>query len=71
MLHMLFGIVFVGALTSMLMRAVGPRAEIYISLIGGVIWLTLTAAGLATEVAFPARSCGSATSPSPRSASRC
>jgi hypothetical protein len=54
LLHILFGIVFVGALTSMLMRAVGPRAEIYITLIGGVIWLALTAAGLATEVAYPA-----------------
>jgi hypothetical protein len=54
MLHTLFGIVFVGALTSMLMRAVGPRAEIYISLIGGVIWLALTGAGLAAEVAYPA-----------------
>jgi uncharacterized membrane protein len=54
MLHTLFGIVFVGALTSMLIRAVGPRAEIYIALAGGVIWLALTAAGLAVEVAFPA-----------------
>ena len=54
MLHTLFGIVFVGALTSMLIRAVGPRAEIYITLTGGVIWLALTAAGLAAEVAYPA-----------------
>lgn len=54
LLHTLFGIVFVGALTSMLIRAVGPRAEIYISLTGGVIWLALTAAGLAAEVAYPA-----------------
>jgi len=54
LLHILFGIVFVGALTSMLIRAVGPRAEIYIALSGGVIWLALTAAGLAAAVAYPA-----------------
>ncbi|MBV8928101.1 MAG: hypothetical protein JO152_03110 [Mycobacteriaceae bacterium] len=54
LLHILFGIVFVGALTSMLIRATGPRAEIYIALAGGVIWLALTAAGLAAEVAYPA-----------------
>jgi hypothetical protein len=54
MLHILFGIVFVGALTSMLIRAVGPRAEIYIAVSGGIIWLALTAAGLAAEVAYPA-----------------
>jgi hypothetical protein len=54
LLHILFGIVFVGALTSMLIRAVGPRAEIYISLTGGGIWLALTAAGMAAEVAYPA-----------------
>jgi hypothetical protein len=53
LLHILFGIVFVGALTSMLIRAVGPRAEIYIAVCGGVLWLTLTAAGLAAEVAYP------------------
>jgi hypothetical protein len=54
LLHILFGIVFVGALTSMLIRAVGPRAEIYIAVVGGTIWLALTAAGLAAEVAYPA-----------------
>jgi hypothetical protein len=54
LLHILFGIVFVGALTSMLIRAVGPRAEIYIAFGGGLIWLALTAAGLAAEVAYPA-----------------
>jgi hypothetical protein len=54
LLHILFGIVFVGALTSMLIRAVGPRAEIYIAMAGGVVWLALTAAGLAAEVAYPA-----------------
>jgi hypothetical protein len=54
LLHILFGIVFVGALTSMLIRAVGPRAEIYIAFSGGVIWLALTAAGVAAEVAYPA-----------------
>jgi hypothetical protein len=53
LLHILFGLVFVGALTSMLIRAVGPRAEIYITVCGGVLWLTLTAAGLAAEVAYP------------------
>jgi hypothetical protein len=54
LLHILFGIVFVGALTSMLIRATGPRAEIYIALSGGIVFLTLTAAGLAAEVAYPA-----------------
>lgn len=54
LLHVLFGIIFVGALTSMLIRAVGPRAEINIAVSGGVIWLALTAAGLAAEVAYPA-----------------
>jgi hypothetical protein len=54
LLHILFGIVFVGALTSMLIRATGPRAEIYIAVSGGVIWLALTAAALAAELAYPA-----------------
>jgi len=53
LLHTLFGIVFVGALISMLFRAVGPRAEIFIALTGGILWLVLTAAGLAAEVAYP------------------
>jgi hypothetical protein len=54
LLHVLFGLVFVGSLTSMLIRATGPRAEIYITVSGGVLWLALTAAGLAAEVAYPA-----------------
>lgn len=54
LLHILFGLVFVGALTSMLIRATGPRAEIYIALVGGIVFLTLSAAGFAAEVAYPA-----------------
>jgi hypothetical protein len=54
LLFILFGLVFVGALTSMLIRATGPRAEIYIAVAGGVLFLTLSAAGFAADVAYPA-----------------
>ena len=53
LVHILFGIVFVGALTSMLIRATGPRAEIYITAAGGIMFLALSAAGFAAEVAYP------------------
>jgi hypothetical protein len=54
LLHILFGLVFVGALTSMLIRATGPRAEIYIAVVGGALFLTLSAASFAANVAYPA-----------------
>ena len=53
-LHILFGLAFFGVLVAMLRHAVGPAAGVYIALAGGVFFFTLTAGGLAAEVAYPA-----------------
>ena len=54
LLHILFGLVFLGVLVSMLRSASGPNTEVYVTLAGGVIFLGLSAAGFAAEVAYPA-----------------
>jgi hypothetical protein len=54
LLHLLFGLVFLGVLVSLLRSAAGPTGAVYIALGGGIVFLALTAAGLAAEVAVPA-----------------
>jgi hypothetical protein len=54
LLHLLFGLVFIGVLVSALRNAAGPSGAVYIALIGAAVYLTLTAAGVAAEVAVPA-----------------
>ena len=54
LLHLLFGLVFLGALVALLRRASGPSVDAYVALAGGAVFLALTAAGLAAEVAVPA-----------------
>jgi hypothetical protein len=54
LLHILFGVVFLGVLISALRQAAGPSGAVYVALIGSAVYLTLTAAGLAAEVAVPA-----------------
>lgn len=54
LLHILFGLAFLGVLVAMLRRAVGPTASVYTALAGGVLFFTLTAGGFAAEVAYPA-----------------
>jgi len=54
LLHILFGLAFLGALVAMLRHASGPSAAAYTALAGGVFFFALTAAGLAAEVAYPA-----------------
>jgi hypothetical protein len=53
LLHLLFGLLFLGVLVSML-RSGGPTGAVYTAVIGGSMFLALTAAGLAAEVAVPA-----------------
>ncbi|ULE32837.1 hypothetical protein [Mycobacterium sp. IDR2000157661] len=54
LLHVLFGLMFLGVLVSMLRSASGPNSEVYVTLAGGVVFLALSAAGFAAEVAYPA-----------------
>ncbi|MGE2725135.1 hypothetical protein [Mycolicibacterium pulveris] len=54
LLHILFGVLFLGVLTATLRTAAGPTGAVYTALIGGTVFLALTAAGLAAEVAVPA-----------------
>jgi hypothetical protein len=54
LLHLLFGLLFLGVLVSVLRAAAGPTAAVYVALAGGAVFLALTAAGLAAEVAVPA-----------------
>lgn len=54
LLHLLFGLVFLGALVALLRAAAGPATDVYVTLAGGAVVLALTAAGLAAEVAIPA-----------------
>lgn len=54
-LHLLFFVVFLGALISLLRRAENGRSGFAIAaLAGGVIFVTLQSAGWAAEVAYPA-----------------
>jgi hypothetical protein len=54
LLHLLFGLLFLGVLVSVLRSAAGPTGAVYTAVIGGAVFLALTAAGLAAEVAVPA-----------------
>jgi hypothetical protein len=54
LLHLLLGLLFVGVMVSVLRSAAGPTGAVYTALIGGAVFLSLTAAGLAAEVAVPA-----------------
>jgi hypothetical protein len=54
LLHLMFGVLFLGVLVSMLRSAAGPTGAVYVALLGGGVFLALTAAGLAAEVAIPA-----------------
>ncbi|KUI19017.1 hypothetical protein AU193_07260 [Mycobacterium sp. GA-1285] len=54
LLHLLFGLLFLAVLVSMLRSAAGPTGAVYTAAIGGTVFLALTAAGLAAEVAVPA-----------------
>jgi hypothetical protein len=54
LLHILFGLLFLGVLVSVLRSAAGPTGAVYTALAGGAVFLALTAAGLAAEVAVPA-----------------
>ncbi len=53
LLHLLFGLVFLGVLVSVLRAASGPTGAVYTALAGGVIYLVLGGAGFAAEVAYP------------------
>lgn len=54
LLHLLFGLLFVAVLIAVLRSAAGPTGAVYTALIGGAVFIALTAAGLAAEVAVPA-----------------
>jgi hypothetical protein len=54
LLHLLFGLLFLGVLVSVLRAAAGPTGAVYVALLGGAVFFALTAAGLAAEVAVPA-----------------
>jgi hypothetical protein len=54
LLHLLFGLVFLGVLVSVLRSAAGPTGAVYVALTSGAVFFALTAAGLAAEVAVPA-----------------
>ena len=53
LLHLLFGLLFLGVLISLLRAAAGATGAVYIALGGGIVFMALTAAGLAAEVAVP------------------
>lgn len=53
MLHLLCTLVFFGVLVATLRSASGVTGASYLALIGAAVFLTLTAAGLAAEVAVP------------------
>lgn len=54
LLHLLFAVLFLGVLVAVLRSAAGPTGAVYTALIGGGVFVALTAAGLAAEVAVPA-----------------
>jgi hypothetical protein len=54
LLHLLFGVAFLGVLLSLLRSAAGPTGAVYTAVLGGGLFVALTAAGLAAEVAVPA-----------------
>jgi hypothetical protein len=48
------GTIRLGVLISVLRSAAGPTGAVYVALIGGAVFIALTATGLAAEVAVPA-----------------
>ncbi|HEY2206039.1 MAG TPA: hypothetical protein VGH99_16320 [Pseudonocardia sp.] len=54
LLHILFGLLFLGVLVAVLRAASGPAGAVYVALAGGALYLGLGAAGFAAEVAVPA-----------------
>ncbi|MDA4109684.1 hypothetical protein [Mycolicibacterium holsaticum] len=54
LLHILFGVLFLGVLTATLRSAAGPTGAVFTAIIGGTVFLALMAAGLSAEVAVPA-----------------
>lgn len=50
LLHILFGLAFLGVLVAMLRQAAGPAPDVYAALAGGVLFFTLTAGGFALAV---------------------
>jgi hypothetical protein len=52
--HLLGVLGFLAVLVAVLRRAAGPSIASYLALAGGVVFVALTAAGLASEVAVPA-----------------
>lgn len=54
LLHIVFAMLFLGVLTATLRSAAGPTGAVYTAVIGAAVFLALTAAGLAAEVAVPA-----------------
>ena len=54
LLHILFGLIFLAVLVSLLRAVSGPTADVYLLLVSGTVFIALTAAGLAAEVARPA-----------------
>jgi hypothetical protein len=54
LLHLLFGLAFLGVLVSILRSAAGPTGAVYVAVTAGAVFFALTAAGLAAEVAIPA-----------------
>jgi hypothetical protein len=51
--HLFLGVVFIAVLVAVLRAAMGPGPAVYAALIGGAVFVALTAAGLAAEVAIP------------------
>ncbi|HUO39966.1 MAG TPA: hypothetical protein VMU34_19950, partial [Mycobacterium sp.] len=47
LLHILFGLAFLAVLVALLRGAAGPTPEVYLTLAGGVVFFTLSAAGFA------------------------
>lgn len=54
LIHLFLGIVFIAVLVAVLRAAMGPEPAVYMAVIGGAVFISLTAAGLATEVAIAA-----------------
>ena len=54
LVHLFLGIVFIAVLVAVMRAALGPEPAVYMALLGGAVFIALTAAGLAAEVAIPA-----------------
>lgn len=54
LIHLFLGIAFIAVLVAVLRAAMGPEPAVYMALLGGAVFIALTGAGLAAEVAIPA-----------------